>query len=195
MIGTIPETGSVPLEYRYALDAAVACCGGLSPRVTLSGVPSLDAEAIQRFPAVSVEEGRALVWIEPSAKTWKSQLSALTAGSKPGAVLVVVASRPLAALLPERRGWPGDSLGPHPGGIARLLRALRASGFEILENHGIHPLRAIVLSRLSACCERVGRPDLGDRHHFAARRAYRVEGALAPLATVGLLVARKWTGS
>ena len=185
----------MPLEYRYALDAAVACCGGLSPRVILSGVPLLDAEAMRRFPPVSVVEGRALVWIEPSARTWESQLSALKAGSKPCAGLVVVASRPLAALLPERRGWPGDPLGSHPGGIDRLTRALGAHGFEVLENHGIHSLKAIALSRLGTFCEWVDRPDLADRLHFAARRDYRVRGALAPLATVGLLVARKRAGS
>ena len=36
-----------------------------------------------------------------------------------------------------------------------------------------------------------GRPDLGDRLYFRARRHYCVQGLLAPISTVALLIGRR----
>ncbi|HEX5415937.1 MAG TPA: hypothetical protein VFZ25_09750 [Chloroflexota bacterium] len=202
MIGTTPVSHLAPLDYRYALDAAAALLGGQPPAAVYCNVAALGEEARQRFPGVDLTPpppsscdgkggSRAVLWIEPTVDSWQTELATIAAEVPAGGTLVVVASRPLARLLPERRGWRGDPLGSRPRGIATLYRGLRDAGFVVAESHGVHSLKAIGLSALGARCERLGRPELGDRLRFAARRAYRDGGILQPLATVALLAARK----
>jgi hypothetical protein len=96
--------------------------------------------------------------------------------------------------MPERRAWPERSVGLRPSGVAELRRALSQGGFRIDAEYGIHSTMSIALNSLSQRLERWGRPDLGDRLHFAARLRYCTTGSAAALATVALLVARKERG-
>lgn len=191
MIGTRPVPCLAPLDYRYALDAAVTLFAGAGAPLVSGPLEPLRAEAQQRFPPALPAGGLAALWIEPAAPTWRSDLAALGEQLAVGGTLVVIASRPLARLIPERRGWGGDPLGLQPRGVARLLHALGRAGFRVTRNDGIHSLKAMVFSQLGQSCDRVGRPDLGDRLRVAAREAYHVGGVLAPLSTVALLAARK----
>jgi hypothetical protein len=76
-------------------------------------------------------------------------------------------------------------------GIKLLRRAMREARLRIEARHGIHTAASIALSQLSQQAARLGRPDLGDRLHFAARLRYCTQSSQAALATVSLLVARK----
>ena len=191
MIGSYPASRIIPLGYRYALDAASSALAARGDPVVRCDAPELLVEVRQRFPESSGPiEARGALWIEPRVGRWQKDLTALAGPIQNGGMLVVVASRPLARLLPERRGWPVHYLGLRPGGHAELYRALARAGFATT-TYGIHSARATVLNMLGQLVSRFGRPDLGDRLHFAARLAYCATGPLAPLATVALLISRK----
>jgi hypothetical protein len=193
MIGTRPMFDLAPLDYRYALDAAMSLVGAELTPAVLCQVPELAAEIGQRLPAqrADIRAAGAALWIEPLAGSWQADLALLAQALPHRAVLVIVASRPLARLVPERRAWGAQPLGLRLGGIAQLQRELRRAGFALAANYGLHSGLAIVLSRLGQQIERLGRPDLGDRLQFEARLRYCTGGWLAALATVGLLVAKK----
>ena len=192
MIGTLPATELAPLDYRYALDAAMATLGSDAVPLVVCNAPELVDEIRQRLPYLS-ESGRAsaALWVEPLAGIWPTELRGFAEALGAGAPLVVVASRPLARLLPERHGWTGRALGLRPGGIGRLTRGLRRCGFALDASYGVHSAPAIGLNLLSRQLDRWGHPDLGDRLHFAARLRYCTSGPLAMLSTVALLIARK----
>ena len=194
MIGTLPVWDLAPREYGQALDAAMALLVGEETPVLRCAVPALAAEAGQRLPAWR-EAGPtgAVLWIEPLEAGWQAELEALSAGLNGGGTLVIVASRPLARLLPERREWPGEALGLQLGGLGRLRRALAEAGLALEAEYGLHTLSATILNLLGQCASRGGRPDLGDRLHFAGRLRYITSGPLARLSTVALLVARAGT--
>lgn len=191
MIGTLPMVALAPLDYRYALDAARTRFAPHATPAIRCNVTELDAELRQRFARESASIGHGLLWIEPPATSWRVELSELTQHLPAGAPLVVIASQPLARMVPERRTWSGDPLGMQITGINQLLRALLRGGLRIEARHGIHTAASIALSQVSQQAARLGRPDLGDRLHFAARLRYCTQGPQAALATVGLIVARK----
>jgi hypothetical protein len=184
--------GPAPLEYRYALDAAMPVLASAGPPLVLCNVPELEHEVRQR---VAQRAGAARVdaalWVEPLLQSWQVDLAFLSDVLSEGGPLVVVASRPLARTLPERRPWGGRPLGFAPGGVWRLRRALTPAGLTLEGTYGLHAAPAVWLSLLSRLAERWGRPDLGDRLHFAARLRYCASGRLAAWSTVALLVARK----
>ncbi|HEY0606514.1 MAG TPA: hypothetical protein VGD58_26555 [Herpetosiphonaceae bacterium] len=191
MIGTLPMVALAPLDYRYALDAARTLFVPHAAPVIRCNVAELDAEVRQRFARQSTSIEHGALWIEPLAASWRAELNDLTAQLPAGAPLVVIASQPLARLVPERRTWGGEPLGMQLTGINVLLRALRNARLRIEARHGIHTAASIALSQVSQQAARLRRPDLGDRLHFAARLRYCTHGPLAALATVGLVVGRK----
>ncbi|HEY3230039.1 MAG TPA: hypothetical protein VGJ87_12525 [Roseiflexaceae bacterium] len=192
MIGTHPMANLAPLDYRYALDSAMPLLAGKTPPILQCNLPELEREVRQRIPDwAGASVVRAGLWIEPLVDTWQAELQALASTLPAGAPLVVVASRPLARLLPERRSWGGQPLGFRPGGIGRLRRGLRGAGLVLEACYGIHSAVAIGLNALSWQMAHLGRPDLGDRIYFAARLRYCAEGPFAMLSTVALLIARK----
>lgn len=191
MIGTLPMVALAPLDYRYALDAARTLFAPRATPLIRCNVAELDAETSQRFPseAAAIEQGA--LWIEPSAASWRMELNDFAYHLPAGAPLVIIASQPLARMVPERRAWSGAPIGMQLRGIAALIQAIRAAGLKIEARHGIHTAVSIALSQISQQATQRGRPDLGDRLHFAARLRYCTQGPSAALATVGLLVARK----
>jgi hypothetical protein len=192
MIGDLAMVDLPPLDYRYALDAAMAMVGQTPATRGLCRVPELDAELRQRLPKLAEEcESRAAIWVEPLVDTWREDLKSLARPLAFGGQLVVIASQPMARLLPERRIWPGQPLGLRPWGVAQLRRALTSAGLTVYRYYGIHSVFAIGLSLLGQQLDRLGRPALGDRLHFAARLRYSGGGVMATLATVALLAARK----
>lgn len=192
MIGTHPVAFLAPLDYRCALDAAMPLLAEVRAPAVVCNVPQLLPEVRQRIPCwASGSTAEAALWVEPLVDTWRADLANLANGLTVGGTLVVVASRPIARVLPERRAWSGRPLGLHLSGIRCLRQALAQAGFLVEESHGFHSSVAIALGVLSRFVECVGRPDLGDRLHFASRLHYRVAGPLAPLSTVVLLPARK----
>lgn len=190
MIGTLAVSQLAPLDYRYALDGALALLGVASP-VTRCDQPELAAELAQRLPlpGTSPAEHGAL-WVEPQRQSWRAALGELAPGLAPGAGLAIVASQPLARILPERRGWAGAALGLSLGGIASLRAGLAAAGLRVEASYGAHSLLAIGLNSLGVRLARAGRPDLGDRLEFAARLRYGTRAGTV-LATVAVLLARK----
>lgn len=190
MIGTLPMRALAPLDYRYALDAARTLIRSDQSCVRCD-VPELIDEVIQRFPHRSKTPTHGALWIEPLRRSWRATLAALAADLPPGAPLIIIASRPLARLIPERRGWSGDPLGMRLRGITLLQQALTRSGVVMTDHYGIHSLTAIATSMIGQQLDRIGRPDLADRFGFAARLRYCTAGPIRSLSTVALIVARK----
>lgn len=192
--GFLPVSRLAPLDYRYALDAALALLGDAAPMVRCDQ-PELAAECAQRGaplqPVARVAHPCATLWVEPQRTNWRLTLEQLAAALPAGARLAVVAARPLARLLPERRTWSGAALGLRPGGMAQLRLGLYQAGLRITAVYGVHSPVAIGLNSLGGLLARAGRPDLGDRLEFAARLRYLARGWAAPLATVALILAHK----
>ena len=191
MIGTRPPQVSVPHEYRYALDAAVTLLPPTADLLVRCAAPVLGAEIRQRFPC-GATPGAAVgaLWVEPCRDTWRAELATLARVLPAGAPLVVIGSAPLATWLPERSGrdWPA---GLGWCGLIRLRRALHRSGFVLEARYGIHSALSIGLNVLGSQAARRGRPEVGDRLHFAARLRYQVTGPGAWFATIDLLRLRK----
>lgn len=191
MIGTLPMIALAPLDYRYALDAARTLFAPHAVPVIRCNVAELDAEVNQRFTRESASIEQGALWIEPLVSSWRMELNDVAYHLPPDAPLVVIASQPLARLVPERGTWSGEPVGMQLSGIKLLRRAMREARLRIEARHGIHTAASIALSQLSQQAARLGRPDLGDRLHFAARLRYCTQSSQAALATVSLLVARK----
>src|SRR6185369_1382386 len=118
MIGAYPVAALAPLEYRYALDAAMSFVGRRAAPIVRCELDLLEAEIRQRLPCwADTPRAASALWAEPQADSWPAGLEALAGAIAHGGTLVVVASRPLARILPERRGWPGRPLGLLPGGV------------------------------------------------------------------------------
>ena len=192
MIGSYPVSELAPLDYRYALDAAMTRLAGSSATLILCQVPQLSAEVRQRLPEKGLAEpASSALWVEPLCNGWRGDLGFLMTSLPIGAPLVVLASCPLARLLPERRGWPGQPLCLRVGGAQRLQQEMRQAGFVIEARYGFHTLISIGLNSMSRQLERFGRPDLGDRLHFTARLHYVVTAPWDTFSMVALLVGRK----
>lgn len=195
MIGTLPMADLAPLDYRYTLDAALTLLDRQGPLRVVSNLPALDGEIRQRITAADgIAPASSALWVEPLADTWPAELAVLTEQLAAGATLAVIVSRPLARLIPERRSWHVQALGTQLSGLRALRRGLRRAGYRISAEYGIHSARSIGLSLLSQQLERRGRPDLGDRLHFAARLRYCTTGPQAALSTVALIRASKERG-
>jgi hypothetical protein len=192
MIATRSTAVPPPLEYRCALDAAMTVLSGPQSPLVLSQMPALDGEIDQRLPWRDwPERAGAALWVEPLRQSWRAELRSLARALPGGAPLVVVVSRPLARLLPARPLASDAPLGLACGGVGKLRRALHRSGFGLEGEYGLHTPLAVCLHQLGSQLDRLGRPDLGDRLHFAARKRYRVAGPWASCCTVGLLFARR----
>ena len=192
MIGTFPAFAAAPLEYRFALHAAMSAVAGRRTPMVICNIPHLVNEVRQRLPCYDeTHEPRAGLWVEPLADSYSLDLAAFAHRLPPGAPLVVIASLPLARYLPECRGWIGRPLGQRLGGSGRLRRALVRSGFAISHRYGVHSVLAITLNLLSRLMERWHRPALADRLHFAARLRYCSAEPLSSLATVTLVFATR----
>ncbi|NJN67965.1 MAG: hypothetical protein HC884_15285 [Chloroflexaceae bacterium] len=191
-IGTCPVDRLAPLDYRYALDAAMSVPEMQATPLVRCNVATLEEEVCQRLPnRAEAPPAAAVLWVEPLAAGWKDELQTLVAALNPGAPLVVVASRPLARLLPERASWGEQPAGLTPGTLGQLRRALHRARCPVQATYGIHSLQSIGLHALSRWAERWGWPDLGDRLHFLARLRYCMRGPLAAFATVALIISRK----
>ena len=139
MINTWPTAAPPPLEYRCALDAAMSALAGPHPPLVLCQMPALDGEIDQRLPWQDwPERARAALWVEPLRQSWRAELRSLAGVLPGGAPLVVVVSRPLARLLPARPRASDMPLGLACGGIGKLRRALRRSGFGLEGEFGLH---------------------------------------------------------
>jgi hypothetical protein len=179
------------MDYGVALDAVMPLLTGQGPPLVRCDVPILAAEVRQRLPRwAEAGPAHAALWVEPMNSNWQAVLESMIMSLEPEADLLVVASRPAARLLPERRGWSAEPLGIQLGGLRRLRRALRGHGFIVEGKYGLHTVAAVVLNLLGGQATRLGRPDLGDRLGFAARLRYATTGPMAGVSTVALWVAR-----
>jgi hypothetical protein len=194
MIGTLPMVELAPLDYRYALDAARTIFPAHTTPLICCRQPELSGEAQQRFATATLGSSGAL-WIEPQATGWQAELGTIAQQLAHAMPLIVILSQPMARLIPERRDWAGQPLGMRLGGRRALCQALRRAGLTIEMSYGIHSPASIILSQISHQAARWGRPDLGDRLHFAARLRYCARDLLAAFGTVGLLVVRRKPGS
>lgn len=190
MIGTLPMRARAPLDYSYAMDAAMPTLFGRRVLVQCK-TQELLAEVYQRLQPV-VERPDVALWIEPHITTWQQELTELALALPNGAPLVLLASRPLARFLPEHLRWLGTAFGARRSGISTLTMALHSLGFTVEARHSIHTLTAIGFSLLGQVAERLGRPDRGDQLRFAARMRYCNAGTA--LSTVALLFARRECG-
>ncbi|MCU0495374.1 MAG: hypothetical protein MUD01_27615 [Chloroflexaceae bacterium] len=181
-----------PLDYRAALDAAmvrVRC----KPDIALqSNIPQLLDEVRWRLPRpVECDAATSLLWIEPLAGSWPTELQRLTQALPVGGLLAVVASQPLARLLPERQRWDGRGLGLRPGGLGKLRQSLVRNGFRLEPTCHFHSFASIAVQALGQLAARSGKAALADRLHFAARLRYSGSSVLHRPATVALLVGHK----
>jgi hypothetical protein len=188
MVGTIPLLQQAPLDYKYALDAAMATLANKSAPFVVCAVPQLAAEIRQRLPNWASGPASAALWVEPQHGTWRAEIAQFAKNLAPGAPLVIIAARPLARLLPERKAWADRPLGLEFYGLGGLKRCLQAD-FLLEAEYGIHSISAIGLSLIGQQMEGRGHPAIGDRLHFASRLAYQQSGWLANWATVALLFA------
>jgi hypothetical protein len=185
-IGMLPVYSLAPLEYRYALDAAMSIIGNKEEIIVRCGDPHLLTEVRNRIP-VWQESGAAEagLWVEPRIDGWQVDLETLGECDS----LVLVASRPMARLIPK--GWELRSLGMRPAGIEKLVRALDRADFVIDSHYGVHTIASIGLNSLSRFVDIYGRPDLADRLGFAARLRYCTSGPSRTFSTVALILARR----
>ena len=189
---TYQKADVAPLEYRYALDAAMPVVARRNSLMVLCNVPQLESEVRQRLSHVSEPQlATAGLWIEPLRESWMNDLKKFQHTLDRSSPLIILASRPLANLLPERRSWTAKPLGTHLIGLSNLSQALLESGFALESKYGVHSILAIVHSLVSRTADLCGRPDLGDRLQFAARLHYCIRGPLAGLSTLALIFARR----
>jgi len=181
-----------PIDYRYALDAALTLLAGAQSPAVRCHAAALAPEARQRVPVrSSLSHVDAVLWVEPLKTGWHDEFRKLAAALPVDGRFVVLASRPLARLLPERRGWLEQPLGVDVGGLRRLHRVFTRSGYRLEASYGIHSPYSIVVSLVGQLLSRLGRADIGDRLHFAARSMYCITGPLALGSTVALQLWRK----
>lgn len=195
MYGALPGYRLAPLDYGLALDAAAASLAEYGPPYALCGCRELIGELHQRFAQPPTLPARCAVWVEPDERDWLHNLDQIGVSLVRGGLLAIVASRPLARLLPERRGWSARPIGVVPGGILRLRSALKAGGLRPLIERGFHSPAAIALVGLSRLATAAGQDARADRLRAAARMAYIVTRPTAALTTVALIVATKETSA
>lgn len=184
-----------PLEYRFALDASMPCLYQAGAVQVICHQKELVSEVSLRLPNQHVNDpgaqASAALWVEPDAASWESDLHCFESLLTQGSLLIIIASQLTARLLPERRNWSGNPLGFQPGGLNSLRLGLKRTGFTLIDRYGIHSITAIGFNLLSRWAGFVGRADLEDRLHFAARQRYLTSGPTARLASLALLFARR----
>ncbi|MEI7555058.1 hypothetical protein [Candidatus Chlorohelix sp.] len=184
------DVSHIPFEYLYALDAVMPLLAKNGYKTVLCNSQELLSELNMRLESVENRAvGGASLWIEPQADDWQAQLSHFSTLITSGNTLLIIASRPLARLLPERRLWQGNPLGLQPGGIRQLKKRLPLSGFRLEAEHGIHTLLSTGINSFSTVLGKAQLPSLFDRLYFAARLTYRASGWLSSLSTVSLIEA------
>jgi len=195
MIGYLPRYTQSILDYRYALDAAMVSLYRFDAVLVRCHKASLQAEVSQRLLA---KEGRnggmAGLWIEPLVATWEKDLQEFQSSLSRGSLLVIIASRPLARLLPVA-DHTTPSMGMTVGGMRRLRQGLQKADFCVESCYGVHTLNSIVWNQAGLWASRWHRPDIGDRLQFAARLRYHATGRSAFLSTLALLFAYKGEGA
>lgn len=184
--------GLVPLEYRKALDGAMALLAGKAALHIHCRAPELRSEVGYRFPGrLEDDEAEAGLWVEPQVDDWWLDLASFSHSLSSGAPLAVVMTRPLGAFIPERDCWGGRPVGLVPGAMGGFIRALKQHRFRVEKVYGFHTLAAFGMNCLSRGMAIVGRPDLEDRLNAAARLVYCLPGRLSFFSTVALLAVRK----
>ncbi len=195
MIGTHPRLVLAPLEYRYALDAVMPLVAKEESLLIRCDISQLMSEITQRIPISSdsnqARHAKMALWVEPLQLSWRDELAMINDRLGHRSCLIIIASRPLAHLLPERQTWQGQPLGIQVGGLSQLYSELQQMGWVVERQDGIHSLQSIVLNQLSRLMSRLGCLAWADRLEFAARLHYRSTDLWAPWSTVALLVARK----
>jgi len=157
MIGVRPVQNLAPLDYRYALDASLSRMqAGKKKLFVHCNVPQLFAEVSQRLPDDWMSSGPAdaVLWVEPLIDNWSNELDELRAVLSNGALLTIIASRPLAHFLPERQGlreggseklpsqsWPGLREGGAEKLPSQSWQGLREGGAEKLPSQSWEGLR------------------------------------------------------
>jgi hypothetical protein len=181
-----------PLDYRYALDAAMTMLAPDGAPHVYNNLPQLENEVRWRIPLpAETKQASGILWIEPLPGVWLRELERLVQALALGAPLVVVASLRRAQSLTECRSWEWRALGFQPGGIRRLEQALRQAGLRIEATYGFHTQIADRLEKLGQMATRFGRPDLGDQLQFRAHLQYSSQDLRNAHVTVALLLARK----
>ena len=191
----LPVAALAPLEYRYALDAAMPQLAAAGAVAVRCHADELLGEVRQRLPQWA-EPGmaRAGVLVEPMVDAWQADIDWFALTLPNHAPLAIVASLPLARLVPERRAWFGKPLGTTTSGLRRLYHALDQAGFGQRRSYGVHSALSIALGVVSGRAARMGRPDIADRLHFAARLHYCTTGPFVRFATIALIIAQKVGG-
>lgn len=189
MIGTQPMYELAPLDYRYAMDAALTMIDPSSAAVCCKS-QALQPTLQNRLPQASSGIARSGLWIEPSAQYWRDEFSELVARLDSDSRLVVIMSMPLAWSLPPHGKWSALALGTRPRGLTTLLRWIQEHRFVIEACYGVHTSDSIAHNMLAQAIDRIGRPELADRQRAAARFRYCLPQSAAR-ATVVLISARR----
>ncbi len=192
MIGTLPVTSLPPLEYRWALDAAMPLFSRSGLSHLVCHVPALQIEINQRLSGlVSCSQPGNGLWVEPLLDSWREEIHEFSAQIKAGGTLAVMASCPAARWLPERQGWTGDPLGLRLWGFLNLHSGLCRTGFHRIYVYGMHSPVSILLNYCASQVERHGFPEMADRIRFSARYHYVQRGLFWMLGTVALFLYQK----
>lgn len=163
----------IPHDYLNALDALPSFVQ-MDKLAWVCNSAEFHPTLYSRLPAT--EAPRFLLWVEPQISEPLPTLDNIER-------LVVIASQPLACILPERKGWQDAPRGMRVGGLRGLKRELRRKGWQLSAEHHFHTVQSIILNMLS---QRVRQPARADQLHFAARQRYAT--AAPAFATVSLTV-------
>ena len=192
MIGSLPRYQQLPLDYRYALDGAMVPLHKAERILVRLPSTPWEEEVTQRLPQAQKQgSADAGLWIEPGTRTWEHNLQDFRSGLSENGLLVVIASRPLARILPQKSWENHPPLGIQITGMRRLRQGLVQADFCIESCYGVHTLAAILWNQAGQWMGRCCRPDLEDRWQFAARLRYHTLGRWAFLSTVALIFAYK----
>ena len=127
LCGTQNVSALAPLDYRYALDAAMPLLAQAQAPLVLCHAPQLETAA-WHLPAIESPTHDVALWVEPLAVSWQADLAWLATRLALNGQLIVVLSRP----------WRFSCLSVAPGTSARWVRgwghppvagALSAQGF------------------------------------------------------------------
>jgi hypothetical protein len=164
-------------EYINALDALPSFVD-LRAVQLICQTQQLDPLVLHYFPS-NIQQPNQTVWLEPQIGEPLPNLS-------DSQRLAIIMARPLARLLPERRGWTDAPLGFQWKGSVWLRRQMRGAGWRFSAEYRFHTLRSVVLNGMGHLCERFERPAQADRWQFAARQQYIAQPPA--IATLSLLI-------
>lgn len=184
------------LPYGVALDR---CAFYLSQaeglRGLLAGHPWYARELRSRMGSTLATDARglttqyaALAWVEPSNAQLVELGAQVCRAVRAQGRLVVLTSNALGRRLPE---WRATALSPDPAGTGAVREWLRRNDFSLVEQVGVFPLQAIVLSRIYPQLAALGRDAWSDRVLQAMLARYVVRGWQARYTPVAVLLAQK----